>query len=215
MPAESTSGHAHLETRQGRRPGTESESIMCLSMETRHYFRSKDLQSDSHPHTAATWTAAAVKQNGQQKKHPVCGPGQIRRHLNLDMFLEDRLSKNGLKQWILALSKAELTGILAEVPLSSCGTGAESGFRGCAYYAIWSGLWVIALGCIRSSLFLPSPVHRKAAGLGVCAGVSSMPFTLHIRETGMLLNVLSMLAFTPGGGSNTKIRPARSRFTGT
>lgn len=39
--------------------------------------------------------------------------------------------------------------------------------------------------------------------------------TLHIRETGMLLNVLSMLAFTPGGGSNTKMRPARSRFTGT
>lgn len=31
----------------------------------------------------------------------------------------------------------------------------------------------------------------------------------------MLLNVLSMLAFTPGGGSNTKMRPARSRFTGT
>lgn len=194
---------------------------MCLSKETRHYFRSKDLQSDSHPHTSATWTAAAVKQYGQQKKHPVCGLGQIRRHLNLDRFLEDRLSKNGLKQWILALSKAELTGILAEVPLSSCGTGAESSFRDCAYYAIWSGLWVIALGCIRSlgtysSLFLPSPVQRKAAGLGVCAGVSrAMPFTLHIRETGMLLNVLSMLAFTPGGGSNTKIRPARSRFTGT
>lgn len=39
--------------------------------------------------------------------------------------------------------------------------------------------------------------------------------TLHIRETGMLLKVLSMLAFTPGGGSNTKMRPARSRFTGT
>lgn len=39
--------------------------------------------------------------------------------------------------------------------------------------------------------------------------------TLHIRATGMLLNVLSMLAFTPGGGSNTKMRPARSRFTGT
>lgn len=39
--------------------------------------------------------------------------------------------------------------------------------------------------------------------------------TLQIRETGMLLNVRSMLAFTPGGGSNTKMRPARSRFTGT
>jgi len=31
----------------------------------------------------------------------------------------------------------------------------------------------------------------------------------------MLLKVLSILALTPGGGSNTKIRPARSRFTGT
>lgn len=39
--------------------------------------------------------------------------------------------------------------------------------------------------------------------------------TLHMRATGMLLNVLSMLALTPGGGSKTKIRPARSRFTGT
>lgn len=39
--------------------------------------------------------------------------------------------------------------------------------------------------------------------------------TLQIRDTGMLLNVLSMLAFTPGGGSNTKMRPARSKFTGT
>lgn len=36
-----------------------------------------------------------------------------------------------------------------------------------------------------------------------------------MRATGMLLKVLSMLALTPGGGSNTKIRPARSRFTGT
>lgn len=177
---------------------------MCLSKTTRHYFRSKDLQSDSHPHTSATWTAAAVKQYG--RKYPVCGPAQIRRHLNLD-----RLSKNELKQWILALSKAELTGILAEVPLSSCGTGAE-----------WlQGLCLLCnlewtLGCIcslgtSSSLFLPSPVV-----LGLCAGVPrAMPFTLHIRETGMLLNVLSMLAFTPGGGSNTKMRPARSRFTGT
>lgn len=36
-----------------------------------------------------------------------------------------------------------------------------------------------------------------------------------MRATGMLLKVLSMLALTPGGGSNTKMRPARSRFTGT
>lgn len=47
-----------------------------------------------------------------RRKYPVCGLGQIRRHLNLDRFLEDRLSKNELKQWILARSKAELTGIL-------------------------------------------------------------------------------------------------------
>lgn len=39
--------------------------------------------------------------------------------------------------------------------------------------------------------------------------------TLHMRATGMLLKVRSMLALTPGGGSNTKIRPARSRLTGT
>ena len=38
---------------------------------------------------------------------------------------------------------------------------------------------------------------------------------MHMRATGMLLKVRSMLAFTPGGGSNTKMRPARSRFTGT
>lgn len=53
-----------------------------------------------------------------------------------------------------------------------------------------------------------------------CAGGSGAAgtgrvLTLHMRATGMLLNVLSMLAFTPGGGSNTKMRPARSRFTGT
>ena len=36
-----------------------------------------------------------------------------------------------------------------------------------------------------------------------------------MRETGTVLNVLSRLAFTPGGGSNTKMRPARNRFTGT
>lgn len=53
-----------------------------------------------------------------------------------------------------------------------------------------------------------------------CAGGSGAVgtgrvLTLHMRATGMLLNVLSMLAFTPGGGSNTKMRPARSRFTGT
>lgn len=40
-------------------------------------------------------------------------------------------------------------------------------------------------------------------------------FTLHMRATGILLKVLNMLAFTPGGGSKTKIRPARNRFTGT
>lgn len=36
-----------------------------------------------------------------------------------------------------------------------------------------------------------------------------------MRATGILLNVRSILAFIPGGGSNTKMRPARSRFTGT
>lgn len=43
----------------------------------------------------------------------------------------------------------------------------------------------------------------------------SMLLTLHMRATGILLNVRSILAFIPGGGSNTKMRPARSRFTGT
>lgn len=177
---------------------------MCLSKTTRHYFRSKDLQNDSHPQPPGPQQQS--NSMADRRKYPVCGPAQIQRHLNLD-----RLCKNELKQWILALSKAELTGILAEVPLSSRGTGAE-----------WlQGLCLLCnldwtLGCIcslgtYSSLFLPSPVV-----LGLCAGVPrAMPFTLHIRETGMLLNVLSMLAFTPGGGSNTKMRPARSRFTGT
>ena len=38
---------------------------------------------------------------------------------------------------------------------------------------------------------------------------------MHMRATGMLLKVRSMLALTPGGGSNTKIRPALSKLTGT
>ena len=39
--------------------------------------------------------------------------------------------------------------------------------------------------------------------------------TLHILAAGTVLNVLSRLALTPGGGSNTKTRPARNRFTGS
>lgn len=36
-----------------------------------------------------------------------------------------------------------------------------------------------------------------------------------MRAAGMVLKVLNKLARIPGGGSNTKIRPARSKFTGT
>lgn len=39
--------------------------------------------------------------------------------------------------------------------------------------------------------------------------------TLFILVAGIVLNVLSRLALTPGGGSNTNTRPARSRFTGS
>ena len=39
--------------------------------------------------------------------------------------------------------------------------------------------------------------------------------TLHILAAGTALNVLNRLAFTPGGGSNTNTREARSKFTGT
>lgn len=53
---------------------------------------------------------------------------------------------------------------------------------------------------------------NSGAGL---SGLTQHALTLQIRDTGMLLNVLNMLALTPGGGSNTKMRPARSRFTGT
>lgn len=56
------------------------------------------------------------------------------------------------------------------------------------------------------------PCVNSGAGL---SGLTQHALTLQIRDTGMLLNVLNMLALTPGGGSNTKMRPARSRFTGT
>lgn len=59
-----------------------------------------------------------------------------------------------------------------------------------------------------------APSVTGCAGGSGAAGTGRV-LTLHMRATGMLLNVLSMLAFTPGGGSNTKMRPARSRFTGT
>lgn len=39
--------------------------------------------------------------------------------------------------------------------------------------------------------------------------------TLHMREAGTVLKVLERLADTPGGGSNTKIRPALNRFDGS
>lgn len=59
-------------------------------------------------------------------------------------------------------------------------------------------------------------VTRKCRQHRRCTWLMHMyQITLHMRATGMLLKVRSMLALTPGGGSNTKIRPARSRFTGT
>ena len=45
--------------------------------------------------------------------------------------------------------------------------------------------------------------------------IRKLSLTLDIREEGRVLNVLSRLARTPGGGSKTKTRPARSRFTGS
>lgn len=39
--------------------------------------------------------------------------------------------------------------------------------------------------------------------------------TLHMRDAGTVLKVLDKLADTPGGGSNTKIRPARNRLEGS
>lgn len=39
--------------------------------------------------------------------------------------------------------------------------------------------------------------------------------TLHILEAGTVLKVLIRLAETPGGGSNTNTRPARSRLVGS
>ena len=39
--------------------------------------------------------------------------------------------------------------------------------------------------------------------------------TRDMRGGGRVLNVLRRLARTPGGGSNTNTRPARSRFTGS
>ncbi len=38
--------------------------------------------------------------------------------------------------------------------------------------------------------------------------------TLHILAAGTVLNVRTRFALTPGGGSNTKMRPALNRFTG-
>lgn len=36
-----------------------------------------------------------------------------------------------------------------------------------------------------------------------------------MRDAGTVLKVLDRLADTPGGGSNTKIRPARNRLEGS
>lgn len=80
-------------------------------------------------------------------------------------------------------------------------------------------------GCV-TGLPCPTPVPGceqcacgllwSQAGPGLCPmGAAHAVLTLQMRDTGMLLKVRSMLAFTPGGGSNTKMRPARSRFTGT
>lgn len=44
--------------------------------------------------------------------------------------------------------------------------------------------------------------------------LSKIP-TLHMRDAGTVLKVLDRLADTPGGGSNTKIRPARNRLEGS
>ena len=44
---------------------------------------------------------------------------------------------------------------------------------------------------------------------------SLAPPTLHILVAGIVLNVLSRLAETPGGGSNVNTRPARSRLVGS
>lgn len=45
--------------------------------------------------------------------------------------------------------------------------------------------------------------------------ITKLLLTWDIRDGGSVLNVLSRLARTPGGGSNTNTRPARSRFTGS
>lgn len=44
--------------------------------------------------------------------------------------------------------------------------------------------------------------------------LSQIP-TLHMRDAGTVLKVLDRLADTPGGGSNTKMRPARNRLEGS
>lgn len=45
--------------------------------------------------------------------------------------------------------------------------------------------------------------------------LSSQIPTLHMRDAGTVLKVLDRLADTPGGGSNTKMRPARNRLEGS